>query len=208
MMVTLDILLPDASGWWVLEELKADPTTAGIPVVVVSIVEDSRLVFSLGASDYLPKPFDRESLIQKVHRLLPDLTSRRLLIVDDDPAVRAMLAKVLTEERATIIEAADGEQALAAMSQSPPDLVLLDLMMPGMSGFEVVARMRANPATATVPLVIVSAKELSHQDALTLDGNIQRFVAKGNLGRDGLIGALRQVLGQREAQRDLRGKAA
>jgi len=89
-----------------------------------------------------------------------------------------------------------------------PDLVLLDLMMPGMSGFEVVARMRANPATATIPVVIVSAKELSHADALTLNGNIQRLVAKGHLGRDGLIGALRQVLGQRQAIRDIKGEAA
>jgi signal transduction histidine kinase/CheY-like chemotaxis protein len=207
-MVTLDILLPDASGWWVLEELKADPNTAGIPVVVVSIVEDNRLVFSLGASDYLPKPFDRNDLIQKVHRLLPDLKSRRLLIVDDDPAVCSMLHKILTDEGADVTTLLDGEQALAAINQAPPDLVLLDLMMPGMSGFEVVARMRANPATATVPVVIVSAKELTHEDALTLDGNIQRFVAKGKLGREGLIAALRQVLGQRAVQGDVEGKAA
>jgi CheY-like chemotaxis protein len=119
-----------------------------------------------------------------------------------------MLAKMLTEEGAEVITVPDGEQALSAISQAPPDLVLLDLMMPGMSGFEVVARMRANPATATVPVVIVSAKELTHEDALTLDGNIQRFVAKGRLGREGLIAALRQVLGQRGAPRDTEGKAA
>jgi CheY-like chemotaxis protein len=207
-MITLDILLPDASGWWVLEELKADPTTAGIPVVVVSIVEDNRLVFSLGASDYLPKPFDRNDLLLKVHRLLPDLKARRLFVVDDDPAVCSMLAKMLTEEGADVTTLGDGEQALTAISQAPPDLVLLDLMMPGMSGFEVVARMRANPATATVPVVIVSAKELTHEDALTLDGNIQRFVAKGKLGREGLIAALRQVLGQRAVAGDVEGKAA
>jgi signal transduction histidine kinase/CheY-like chemotaxis protein len=207
-MITLDILLPDASGWWVLEELKADPTTAGIPVVVVSIVEDNRLVFSLGASDYLPKPFDRNDLLLKVHRLLPDLKARRLFVVDDDPAVCSMLAKMLTEEGADVTTLGDGEQALTAISQAPPDLVLLDLMMPGMSGFEVVARMRANPTTATVPVVIVSAKELTHEDALTLDGNIQRFVAKGKLGREGLIAALRQVLGQRAVAGDVEGKAA
>jgi signal transduction histidine kinase/CheY-like chemotaxis protein len=213
MMITLDILLPDASGWWVLEELKADPTTAGIPVVVVSIVEDNRLVFSLGASDYLPKPFDRDDLMEKVHRLLPDLKTRRLLVVDDDAIVRGMLAKVLTEEGASVTEVGGGQEAMASMSQSAPDLVLLDLMMPGMSGFEVVARMRANPATAAIPVVIVSAKELTHEDALTLNGNIQRFVAKGKLGRDGLIAALRQVLGQQvvasdAAAADVTGEAA
>src|SRR3989449_6964483 len=200
MLITLDIMMPDASGWWVLEKLKEDPLTAGIPVLVVTIVEDQRLVFALGASDYLGKPYDRGALIAKIHRLLPSLDGKRVLVRDDDPEPRTMLAKILTEERAEVIGAAGGDEAMAMIAQSPPDLVLLDLMMPGMSGFEMVARLRAQPAAAGIPVMIVSAKELTAEDVLTLNGHIQRFVAKGSIEPKGLTNAVRQMLGDNKTQ--------
>src|SRR3989440_2438001 len=100
MLITLDIIMPDASGWWVLEKLKEDSQTAGIPVLVVTIVEDQRLVFALGASDYLGKPYDRRALIAKIHRLLPTLAGKRVLVVDDDPEARTLLSKILNEGQA------------------------------------------------------------------------------------------------------------
>ena len=200
MLITLDIMMPDASGWWVLEKLKEDPQTAGIPVLVVTIVEDQRLVFALGASDYLGKPYDRGALITKIHRLLPELDGKRVLVVDDDPEARAMLAKILKEEHAVVVGAASGDEAMTLITQSPPDLVLLDLMMPGMSGFEMVARMRALPAATRIPVMIVSAKELTAEDVLTLNGHIQRFVAKGSIEPEGLTNAVRQLLGQSKTQ--------
>ncbi len=203
-LMTLDIMMPDASGWWVLEKLKEDPQTAGIPVLVVTIVEDQRLVFALGASDYLAKPYDRAELIEKVHRLLPELRGTHVLVVDDDRDARTVMGKILRDEGAEVQEVADGSQALATIAESPPDLVLLDLMMPGMSGFEVVARMRATPAAAAIPVVIVSAKELTAEDVLTLNGHIQRFVAKGSIRPEGLTAMVRQVLGERA----VRGEAA
>ncbi|GAC1480525.1 MAG: hypothetical protein PVSMB9_05300 [Candidatus Dormibacteria bacterium] len=199
-LMTLDVMMPDASGWWVLEKLREDPQTAGIPVLVVTIVEDQRLVFALGASDYLAKPYDRNLLIEKVHHLLPQLNGKRVLIVDDDPEARILLAKILGEEGARVELASDGNQAMASLQKSAPDLVLLDLMMPGMSGFETVARMRALPAGAQVPVIIVSAKELSAEDILTLNGHIQRFIAKGAIEPAGLTAAVRQVLGQSRSQ--------
>jgi len=200
MLITLDIMMPDASGWWVLEKLKEDPQTAGIPVLVVTIVEDQRLVFALGASDYLGKPYERGALIAKIHRLLPTLEGKRVLVVDDDPEARTMLGKILKEERAEVVGAASGDEAMAMIAQSPPDLVLLDLMMPGMSGFEMVARLRAQPAVAGIPVMIVSAKELTAEDVLTLNGHIQRFVAKGSIEPEGLTNAVRQMLGDNKTQ--------
>ena len=196
LLVTLDIMMPDASGWWVLEKLKEDPETSSIPVLVVTIVEDQRLVFALGASDYLSKPYERNQLLTRVHRLLPDLTGRSVLIVDDQADARSMLGKILRDEGAQVREASTGDEAMAEISDSPPDLVLLDLMMPGMSGFEVVARIRAHPSSAAVPVVIVSAKELTAEDVLTLDGHIQRFIAKGTIEPEGVVAAVRQVIGQ------------
>ncbi|MEO6798223.1 MAG: response regulator [Candidatus Dormibacter sp.] len=195
-LMTLDVMMPDASGWWVLEKLREDPDTAGVPVLVVTIVEDQRLVFALGASDYLAKPYDRNALVEKVHHLLPELNGKRVLVVDDDPEARTLLAKILGEEGARVELASDGNQAMASVQDAPPDLVLLDLMMPGMSGFETVARMRALPATAQIPVIIVSAKELTAEDVLTLNGHIQRFIAKGTIEPAGLTAAVRQVLGQ------------
>jgi signal transduction histidine kinase/DNA-binding response OmpR family regulator len=200
MLITLDIMMPDASGWWVLEKLKEDPQTAGIPVLVVTIVEDQRLVFALGASDYLGKPYDRGALIAKIHRMLPKLDGKRVLVVDDDPDARTMLVKILNEEGAEVVAAASGDEAMAMIAQSPPDLVLLDLMMPGMSGFEMVARLRAQPAGVSIPIMIVSAKELTAEDLLTLNGHIQRFVAKGSIEPEGLTNAVRQLLGQSKTQ--------
>jgi signal transduction histidine kinase/CheY-like chemotaxis protein len=200
MLITLDIMMPDASGWWVLEKLKEDPQTAGIPVLVVTIVEDQRLVFALGASDYLGKPYDRGALIAKIHRLLPTLDGKRVLVVDDDPDARTMLAKILNEEGAEVVAAASGDEAMALIAQSPPDLVLLDLMMPGMSGFEMVARLRAQPAGVAIPIMIVSAKELTADDLLTLNGHVQRFVTKGSIEPEGLTNAVRQLLGQSKTQ--------
>ncbi|HEY8677442.1 MAG TPA: response regulator [Candidatus Dormibacteraeota bacterium] len=199
-LMTLDMMMPDASGWWVLEKLREDPETAALPVLVVTIVEDQRLVFALGASDYLAKPYDRAALVEKVHHLLPQLTGKRVLVVDDDPEARTMLSKILDEEGARVEVASDGNQAMVAITQAPPDLVLLDLMMPGMSGFETVARMRALPAAAQIPVIIVSAKELSAEDVLTLNGHIQRFIAKGTIEPAGLTAAVRQVLGQSKKQ--------
>jgi signal transduction histidine kinase/DNA-binding response OmpR family regulator len=195
-LMTLDVMMPDASGWWVLEKLREDPETAGLPVLVVTIIEDQRLMLALGASDYLAKPYDRSALVEKVHHLLPQLNGKRVLVVDDDPEARILLAKILGEEGARVELASDGNQAMLSVTQAPPDLVLLDLMMPGMSGFEIVARMRALPVTATIPVIIVSAKELSAEDILTLDGHIQRFIAKGTIDPEGLTAAVRQVLGQ------------
>jgi signal transduction histidine kinase/DNA-binding response OmpR family regulator len=203
-LVTLDIMMPDASGWWVLEKLKEDPQTAGIPVLVVTIVEDQRLVFALGASDYLSKPYERAELIAHVRRLLPNLHGKRVLVVDDDADARSMMAKVLKEEGAVVSESPDANHGLTTLSESPVDLVLLDLMMPGMSGFEMVARIRATPKIASVPVVIVSAKELSAEDVRTLNGHIQRFIAKGSIEPAGLVAAVRQVLGTSQANREVR----
>jgi CheY-like chemotaxis protein len=195
-LMTLDVMMPDASGWWVLEKLKEDPRTAGIPVLVVTIVEDERLVFALGASDYLAKPYERSKLISKVQRLLPELQGKKVLIVDDDAESRILLSRMLNDEQVEVEVARNGDEAMAMIAANRPDMVLLDLMMPGMSGFEVASRLRARKDTADIPVMIVSAKQLTADDLLTLGDNVQRFVAKGMVDPVGLTNAVRQLLGQ------------
>jgi CheY-like chemotaxis protein len=169
-------------------------------VLVVTIVEDQRLVFGLGAADYLGKPYQREALIKKIHRLLPELDGKRVLVVDDDAEARIILSRILTDEHVEVALATSGDQAMAMIAENRPDLVLLDLMMPGMSGFEVAARLRTHPETASIPVMIVSAKELTAEDLMTLGDNVQRFVAKGTVDPQGLVNAVRQLLGQGKRQ--------
>jgi CheY-like chemotaxis protein len=111
-----------------------------------------------------------------------------------------MLTRILKEEQAEIVAASSGDEAMEIVARTPPDLVLLDLMMPGMSGFELVARLRAQPKGRAIPIMIVSAKELTADDMLTLDGHVQRFVAKGSIEPQGLTNAVRQLLGQSTSQ--------
>jgi signal transduction histidine kinase/DNA-binding response OmpR family regulator len=196
-LMTLDIMMPDASGWWVLEKLKDEPDTAQILVLVVTIVEDQRLVLSLGAADYLAKPYERKELIDRVRRLLPALRGHRVLVVDDDPEARTLMSRILEEEGAEVSLALDGREGMRLLEEVKPELVLLDLMMPGMSGFEMVARIRSTPGQEQIPIVIVSAKELTAEDMRTLNGHIQRFVSKGSADPAGLAAVVRQVLGQR-----------
>ena len=127
------------------------------------------------------------------------MLSNKILIVDDDPALQEQLSWALKRDF-ELVQCLDRESALRAAASDVPDLVLLDLMMPGMSGFEMVARLRAQPAAAGIPVMIVSAKELTAEDVLTLNGHIQRFVAKGSIEPEGLTNAVRQMLGQSKTQ--------
>jgi CheY-like chemotaxis protein len=131
-----------------------------------------------------------------VQRLLPELQGKKVLIVDDDAESRILLSRMLNDEQVEVEVARNGDEAMAMIAANRPDMVLLDLMMPGMSGFEVASRLRARKETADIPVMIVSAKQLTADDLLTLGDNVQRFVAKGMVDPVGLTNAVRQLLGQ------------
>ncbi|MFN3431842.1 MAG: response regulator, partial [Candidatus Sericytochromatia bacterium] len=161
--ITLDVLMPKMDGWTVLQALKQDPETRDIPVVILSIIENQVLGFSLGASAYLPKPIDRTELLKNFERFKPQIAEGEgyVLVVDDDPDARALYRRLLTEEGIRVREAVDGHEAKAAIEQELPTFVLLDLMMPRMDGFEVVAWLRSRSETLELPVVVVTAKSLS-----------------------------------------------
>src|SRR6266571_2301272 len=134
--ITLDIMMPNKDGWEVLHELKADPATKDIPIIVVSIVDNRELGYRLGASDYLLKPFDRDAVVAALARIAPH--HGRLLVVDDDPQVVDMVRQLLEGEPYQVEAAGDGQEALEAISRRRPDVILLDLLMPRMDGFTVI----------------------------------------------------------------------
>lgn len=190
--ITLDVLMPDMNGWSVLSAFKADPELAEIPVVVMTIVDDKNRGFALGAADYLTKPIDYQRLthlLQKFqpHRLLQESEHRRVLVVEDDPDIRQMFRRMLEREYWQVAEAENGRLGLDALCQQQPDLILLDLMMPEMDGFQFIAAVRERPEWRSLPIVVVTALDLTPADHLRLNGYVEQILQKGTYGRDELL---------------------
>jgi CheY-like chemotaxis protein len=186
-VITLDIIMPDLDGWSVLKALKADPELCDIPVVLVTIMRDRDLGFALGAADYLTKPLDREMLMRVVGRHVHGDSRTQVLVVDDDPKTREMLRRTLQKAGCTVAEAANGSEAIEALERATPGLVLLDLMMPGMDGFEVLERLQGEETWREVPVIIVTAKDLTREDVERLNGRVVKVLQKGAYQRQDLV---------------------
>jgi CheY-like chemotaxis protein len=196
-LITLDILMPGPDGWSVLAELKSDPTLSDIPVVIVSFVDDRGLGYSLGAADFLAKPIDRERLASLLARFRPGLPGGVALIVDDDPISRRSARQMLEGEGWDVVEAEDGRSGLACVQQSRPDLVILDLMMPLMDGFDFAAELRQREEGRGIPVVVTTARDLSAADRERLNGHVQAVLSKGAFTQDDLISEIRLLLADR-----------
>ena len=194
--VTLDLILPGVDGWEVLKRLKTDITTRDIPVVIISMVDNHELGVALGADDYFIKPVDRDRLLQRVRQITSRSASRdraRLLLIDDDPGVHALLHEELTARGYTIDGVFSGADGLVAARTSVPDIIILDLMMPGMSGFEVAGALKDDPRTADIPILVLTSKEITAADRDELQSKVTSFVQKGNSAREQLVSAIRRL---------------
>lgn len=195
--ITLDVLLPSMDGWEVLAQLKADPEMANIPVIIVTMLEDEQLGFALGASDYLMKPIDRKRLtavVQKHQLVQPVNSQSAVLIVEDDRVTRELVHRTLSKGGWEIWEAANGRSALNLISSQTPDLILLDLMMPEMDGFQFVAALRQNPAWQTIPVIVMTAKDLSRDERSQLNGDVAQVLQKGLYDRQELLQQITQLV--------------
>jgi CheY-like chemotaxis protein len=193
-VITLDVLMPTMDGWAVLTALKADPTLADIPVIMLSILDDKNMGFALGAADYLTKPIDRERLEKAFRKYLPERTDRPILVVDDDTATRKTIRRMLEKEGWTVAEADNGRVGLEQAEANPPALILLDLMMPEMDGFEFLAQVRKRSAGRDVPILVITAKDLTAEDHLRLNGYVNAIVQKEGRGRDELLTEIRNLV--------------
>jgi signal transduction histidine kinase/DNA-binding response OmpR family regulator len=190
--ITLDILMPHRDGWQVLADLKADAVTKDIPIIVVSVVDNRELGYRLGAFDYLLKPFDRETIVAVLARV-PSPTSR-LLVVDDDPHVVDLVRQLLEDQPYEIGAAADGQEALEAVTRRRPDVILLDLLMPRMDGFAVIEQLQQDPDYRRIPVIVLTAKPLSAAETALLEQSVLKVVHKMGLDREFFIGELRRAL--------------
>jgi signal transduction histidine kinase/CheY-like chemotaxis protein len=179
--VVLDIRLPGMDGWDVLATLKADPATAPIPVVVVSMVDERGRGFALGAAEYLVKPVSRDDVLSALTRVtvLPD-SNRTLLAIDDDPLVIELVKAVLEPEGWQVLGAADGETGVALARSRQPAVVLLDLLLPGMDGFEIAAALHDDSTTQQIPIIVLTSMTMTRADKERLQGRISYVAQKGN----------------------------
>jgi len=189
--ITLDVMMPGLDGWAVLSALKADPDLADIPVVMLTIVDDRNLGYALGAADYLTKPLDRERLVAVLNRYQRDLP---VLVVDDDEGLRELIRRILEREGYRVVEAENGRAALARIREAPPGVILLDLMMPEMDGFEFVAEFRTQEAWRGIPIIVITAKDLTPEDHQRLTGYVERILQKGVESREALLHEVRELV--------------
>jgi signal transduction histidine kinase/CheY-like chemotaxis protein len=189
--ITLDVLMPGVDGWEVLRQLKADPATQDIPVIMVTMTDDRELGFALGATEFLTKPVQRAQLVQLLERYASEDTERRALVVDDMSENRELLRHALEQEGWQVSEAENGQVALEKLAEQAPSLILLDLMMPVMDGFEFVMEMHKLDSSFAIPIVVVTAKDITEEDRQRLNGDVVGLIEKGGLDRESLLAQLR-----------------
>jgi CheY-like chemotaxis protein len=193
--ITLDILLPEIDGWEVLTRLKADERTRNIPVVVVSVIDNPALGRALGALDYFVKPVDRTALLSRLGRYhfttKVQQSELRVLVVDDEPANLDLLEALLQPEGFKVLRAAGGKEGIDVARAQRPQLILLDLMMPEVTGFDVVEALRADAITRSIPIMVLTSKELTRADKKALNGCVAAVFHRNSLAGSELVAWLR-----------------
>ena len=195
--ITLDLLLPDMDGWDVLRLLKTKPATRRIPVVVVSVVDDPYRALALGAVDFQLKPVQPRVLVDCVGKLLrlghPTQARLRVLAIDDDPTDLAITRRILERAGYDTVTATGGREGVEIARLGSPDIVVVDLLMPGMDGFEVIAQLRSEASTQETPILVLTAKELSREEKAYLTGHVAAILTKARPSSVDLLGWVRAI---------------
>ncbi len=192
--ITLDVMMPEMNGWDVLKELRADPSLSNIPVIMLTMVDDPEKGLALGATDYITKPVNRQRLTRILKRYSCAAPPCPVLIVEDDAFIRESMRRMLETNGCKVTEAENGEIALAMMEKDRPSLVFLDLLMPVMDGFAFVDRVRAHTDWRSIPIVVVTAHDLSREERNRLNGNVETILHKTGESTQGLLIQIRDAL--------------
>jgi K+-sensing histidine kinase KdpD/CheY-like chemotaxis protein len=193
--ITLDVMMPDKNGWQVIQELKANSETRHIPVIICSIVAERDRGMSLGASDYLVKPIVEQDLLAALDRLNREAGRHLVLVVDDQPEHRKLLRRMIeNQDGYEVVEAGGGKEAIDMLNQIHPHLITLDLMMPGMDGFDVLESVKSKEDTRSIPVIVITAKELTEDDYKRLNHNVEALIEKGPMKREELLADLAAAL--------------
>jgi CheY-like chemotaxis protein len=197
--ITLDVIMPDLDGWSVLAALRQDSELADIPVIMVTILDEHRRAVALGAAGYLSKPIDRERLHRLVGRFRAPTPPTKVLLVEDDPLQRERVRAWLEGQQWIVQEAGDGREALARLQAGKPDVILLDLMMPEMDGFAVVAALQKDAGWREIPVIVITARDLDAADRERLNSGVQSVLVKETFRPADLVERIRRIVHIRPA---------
>jgi CheY-like chemotaxis protein len=200
-LITLDIMLPKMDGWELLGRLKQIPALRHIPIVIVSIVADRNKGFALGAAAVMQKPISRQELYDSLIDLdlIPEAGGKlRILVVDDDPAEVDLIEVYIESLAGTFLRAYGGREGIEIAKRELPDLIVLDLMMPDVNGFDVVDALHEDPATASIPILVVTAKQITAEDRDKLNGFVSTVMEKGDFDAGHFAIEIRRAMAGRE----------
>jgi CheY-like chemotaxis protein len=198
--ITLDVMMPEIDGWATLNQLKADDALRDIPVIMLSIVDDKSLGYALGATAFLTKPVDPAELLRVLNRYR-NSHPKSVLIVEDDTPSADVVSRALADDDWEVRVAPNGRVGLELLEERAPSLILLDLMMPLMDGFEFATEVRKRQRWREIPIIVLTAKELTDDDRRRLNGDVQRIVHKSTMSRDQILKEIHATL-QRKIQRE------
>jgi signal transduction histidine kinase/CheY-like chemotaxis protein len=194
MAIILDVMMPGMDGWAVLSTLKSDPEVKEIPVVMLSIIDDKNLGYTLGASDYMIKPVDQNRLTEILAKFRNVPTPRLALVIDDEEFARKMLTQALEKEGWNVAQAENGMVALERIAKKQPDLILLDLMMPIMNGHQFVAELHKHEEWRSIPIIVVTARDMSAEERIALDGFVEKVLPKHAFTEEGLLAEIQDLI--------------
>ncbi|MEF2246952.1 response regulator [Paenibacillus sp. IITD108] len=194
-VICLDILMPSMDGWRVLESIKSDPELNHIPVIIWSMTNDKQLGYALGASEFLVKPVSRDALVHVIDKYVTNLAGKAVLVIEDDEPTSELMARLLLKEGYEVTCARNGKLALDCVEEETPELILLDLMMPEMDGFQFVAELRKHDKWRHIPVVVVTAKTITAADLLMLGGSVSGIVEKGSVDYTALLARINDLIG-------------
>ena len=193
--ITLDIMMPGMDGWDVLKYLKYDPETSNIPVIVISMLDETEVGFSLGVADYFVKPVEKRTLVAALNNLtgVLEIDMPKVLVVDDEPAAVELVASMIEPAGFKVLCAYGGEEGISKSFSEHPDVLILDLMMPDLSGFDVVSRLKMDPETRNIPIIICTSKDPTSEDIIRLRSDVISVMRKGEFARDELVNEIKKV---------------
>ena len=199
-VITLDILLPVKDGWQVLRELKQHPLCKNIPVIIISMLDERNVGFGLGAVDYFVKPVQKEALLESLKKATSALKhkqSAKILVIDDDRSVIDLVQVILEAEGCLVLKALDGREGLRMAQEDQPDLIILDLVMPEISGFNVAYQLKHNPKTQTIPVIVMTSMEIDEETKEQLQGFVVSLMKKSGFTKKDLLQEISAIEGKR-----------
>jgi len=192
--IILDLLLKQEDGWSFLTELKSNPETKDIPVIVATVLKDSDRGIALGAEDFVTKPIDRKWLLHKLHSIQNRGPLQKILTIDDDEASRYIIKSTLSDTKFQILEAENGEEGIQLALKEKPELIFLDLIMPGMSGMETLSRLKELPETSSIPVIILTSKEIEQEEIQKLKEHAREILSKRTYTKESVLQQIRETL--------------